>query len=387
MKHNWHEKGQYFTKNLFLQSKVYELIQNDPKCILEPSVGRGDLVDYVQSKKNDTTFDLYEIDQDIEVLKTINKSDIHFGDFLTQNIQQKYKTIIGNPPYVRTPTGNLYIHFIEKCYNLLENNGELIFIVPSDFIKLTSASKIINILMSNGTFTHIIHPHDEKLFENANIDVIVFRYCKNKELNKQVIYNDETKWLLNNNGILTFSDSLEINYKCLSEYFHIHVGLVTGKEDIFKNQSLGNIKMINDENKIEDYILVNEYPSPNKDINEYLLSNKDILLNRKIRKFTEKNWYEWGALRNIQVIKDNENNECIYVKNLTRSNKISFCDKVRYFGGGLLMMIPKEKINLQNVINYLNSNTFKENYMYSGRFKIGHKQLCNALIDPSIINK
>ena len=64
-----------------------------------------------------------------------------YGDFMKQTITKTYKTIVGNPPYVRTKKGNLYIDFTEKCYNLLDDNGELIFIVPSDFLKLTCASK------------------------------------------------------------------------------------------------------------------------------------------------------------------------------------------------------------------------------------------------------
>ena len=81
----------------------------------------------------------------------------------------------------------MYIEFTEKCYNLLDDNGELIFIVPSDFLKLTSASKLLNVMMTNGTFTHIFHPHNEKMFENASIDVIVFRYCKNSLIDKKVL--------------------------------------------------------------------------------------------------------------------------------------------------------------------------------------------------------
>ena len=121
------------------------------------------------------------------MLDNIPKNVI-YEDFIEADVKKKYKTIIGNPPFVRTTTGNLYIDFIEKCYNLLLNNGELIFIIPSDFFKLTSASKLLNIMITNGTFTHIYHPHNENLFENASIDVIVFRYCKNKKLNENLLF-------------------------------------------------------------------------------------------------------------------------------------------------------------------------------------------------------
>jgi adenine-specific DNA-methyltransferase len=118
-------------------------------------------------------------------------------------ITKKYKTIIGNPPYVKTKNGNLYIDFTRKCYELLDNNGELIFIVPSDFLKKTSAVKLLNMMIQNGTFTHIYHPNNEHLFENASIDIIIYRYCKNINIDKKILYNDKCLYLINNNGLVT----------------------------------------------------------------------------------------------------------------------------------------------------------------------------------------
>ena len=79
---------------------------------------------------------------------------------------------------LKQKTGNIYIEFIERCFDLLNENGELIFIVPSDFIKLTSCEKVINLMMENGCFTHFIYLNNESLFSKASIDVITFRYCK-----------------------------------------------------------------------------------------------------------------------------------------------------------------------------------------------------------------
>ena len=39
-----------------------------------------------------------------------------------------------------------------------------------------------------------------------------------------------------------------------------------------------------------------------------------------------------------------------------------------------------QEVDLKKIVEYLNSDTFKENYTFSGRFKIGHRQLCNASI-------
>ena len=149
-----------------------------------------------------------------------------------------------NPPYVKTKGGNLYIDFTEKCYNLLEECGELIFIIPSDFLKLTSASKLLNTMMNNGTFTHIYHPHNEKMFENASIDIIIFRYCKNNNLEKKLYYNDKLMYITNSNGLITFSteENNNNNNNYFKDYFDIYVGLVTGKEEVYKNEELGNIE-------------------------------------------------------------------------------------------------------------------------------------------------
>jgi|UniRef100_A0A6C0IN61 adenine-specific DNA-methyltransferase len=375
-----HNLGQYFTTNNELQEKVFEFILNSPSDILEPSIGQGDLINFIKDKIPTIVFDMFEIDTNIKLLDNIPKNMVVYDDFMTQQIIKTYKTIVGNPPYVRTKKGNLYIDFTEKCYNLLEDNGELIFIVPSDFLKLTSASKLLDIMMTNGTFTHIFHPHNEKMFKNASIDVIVFRYCKNSLIDKRVLYNEQLLYITNSNGLITFGEEQNISNILFQDYFDIYVGLVSGKEDVFKNEELGNIEVLNGEDKIEKYIYVKKYPYDNEKINKHLLHHKKKLIERGIRKFNENNWFEWGAPRNITTINNNIGKNCIYISNLTRKPNVAFLGKVNYFGGGLLMLKPKTKCNLNNIVSYLNSNTFKDNFVFSGRFKIGQRQLCNSFI-------
>ena len=375
-----HELGQYYTTHNELKEKVYEFILNSPNNILEPSIGRGDLITFITNRLPNIIFDMYEIDTQIKLLDNIEQDKVVYGDFMTQPITKTYKTIVGNPPYIRTKKGNLYIDFTEKCYHLLDTNGELIFIVPSDFLKLTSASKLLNIMMSNGTFTHIFHPHNEKMFANASIDVIVFRYCKNSLIEKKVLYNDKILYTSNSNGLITFDEKVNNNNVLFQDYFDIYVGLVSGKEEVYKNEELGNIEVLNGENKLEKYIYIENYPCENTKINEYLMNHKNELITRGIRKFNEKNWFEWGAPRNINTINSNIGKDCIYIYNLTRKSNVSFLGKVNYFGGGLLMLKPKKICNLNNIVLYINSATFKANFMFSGRFKIGHRQICNSYI-------
>ena len=62
--------------------------------------------------------------------------------------------------------------------------------------------------------------------------------------------------------------------------------------------------------------------------------------------------------------------------------------RVQYFGGNLLIAVPKDKSTtikkIDCIVDYINSTEFRSNYMYSGRFKIGHRNLCNGLL-PKVI--
>ncbi len=70
----------------------------------------------------------------------------------------------------------------------------------------------------------------------------------------------------------------------------------------------------------------------------------------------------------------------VYIYTITRKTKVSFIGKVNYFGGGLIMLKPKKSCNLNYINSYINSDKFKNNFIYSGRFKIGHKQISNSYI-------
>ncbi len=46
--------------------------------------------------------------------------------------------------------------------------------------------------------------------------------------------------------------------------------MISGKEDVFKNDEYGNIEILNGENKIDKYIYIEKYPSENEKLNKYL---------------------------------------------------------------------------------------------------------------------
>lgn len=75
---------------------------------------------------------------------------LYKGDYLNYNFNSKFDLIIGNPPYITNDNlnvniknkikelsgsgeGNIYYAFIIKSIDLLEEEGELIYILPYDF--------------------------------------------------------------------------------------------------------------------------------------------------------------------------------------------------------------------------------------------------------------
>ena len=234
-------------------------------------------------------------------------------------------------------------------------------------------------MINKGHFTHIYHPNDESLFKEASVDVIVFRYLK-KNVNNITLFNNKELYLNEKNGIITFSKiNINNNTPILSDYFEVSVGLVNGKEEVYKNEEIGNFNILTEENIYTKYIYINEYPSGKEEIDNHLLKNKKILIERKIKKFNENNWWDWGAPRNITKMQNYKDQDCIYIRPYTRNDKVAFAGKVDYFAG-LIMLRPKKKCDINKIIDYLNSEEFKFNYIYSGRFKIGHRQLCNSYL-------
>ena len=377
--------GQYFTVSETLQQYVFNRVKHKGSMLLEPSFGAGHLLSIFKTYDENYPMTCYEIDAEVKPVVSWNTHQtVIYGDFLTQQIPTKYKTVIGNPPYVKQKGGkNLYITFLERCFDLLESGGEMIMIVPSDFLKLTSAAPLLISMTEQGAFTDFLFPNDETLFPGANVDVVAFRYEKGCGSDTALVNGQERRVLVNQ-GIVTFATSENIGDGTgkvrIEDVCHVYVGIVSGRDEIYR-VPFGNIQVLQDKDKVESYIYTEQFPTNDLRINDHLEKNKAALLERKIRKFTEKNWFEWGAPRNITSIQKYWGKSCIYVRNMTRQKTVAFMGNVQYFGGTLLCLVPKEEgCDLQKICDTLNSAEFQKDYIYAGRFKIGHKQVSNVFV-------
>jgi adenine-specific DNA-methyltransferase len=126
------------------------------------------------------------------------------ADFFTYPEAEQFETIIGNPPYVKARDilpgtrrhfssqlldghANLYLHFFEKCIRHLRPGGELIFIVPREFTKLTAARRLNAFLFEEGDITDFIELGDARVFGEHTPNCAIFRFERGRRERHPVV--------------------------------------------------------------------------------------------------------------------------------------------------------------------------------------------------------
>lgn len=367
--------GQIFTS--FNMASFMLLLLKNKGSILEPSCGKGVFTNLIKKITNN----YIGIEKDTDIYNSLeDKENILNIDFFDFSEDNKFDSILGNPPYVSGKNilidtkskllkynlqekTNLYIYFIFKCIKHLNENGELIFIVPRDFINQTTAIKLNTYLYENGYFTHFFDYGDEKIFNGVSLNICVFRYEKNN-LKKQENILVETKngmqKMFFNNGMFNFSERKTV--KNNNDYFMVKVGAVSGMDAIYKDEVFGDTDFVCsstfDTGKTCKYIY--------KDIknNKKILENKEILIKRKIKKFNDNNWFEWGRDVNFFVGKKR-----IYVNSKTRKINPFFINDCDYYDGSIIAIYPLFDCKIEDLKNKLNDIDWKEyGFISGGRF-------------------
>ena len=262
---------------------------------------------------------------------------------------------------------NLYLFFIHKCIQHLKDNGELIFIVPRDFLKATSSIKLNQYIYDNGTITDFIDLGDKKIFKDACPNCVIFRFEKNnfdRTTNKNKIFTVV-------NGQIFFVDK---NYSVkFSDLFFVKVGAVSGADKYFINEK-GNKDFVCSTTCKTGKTRKMFYNIDNAELRKY----KDILIQRKIKHFTEDDWYMWG--RKYHESDDNR----IYVNSKTRNPNPFFFHECKAYDGSILAIFPKFKTTTKQckeLAEQLNGVDWDElGFVCDGRFLFSQKALENCLL-------
>ena len=400
LKNKKKQLGQFWTP-LNIIEQMLELRCNFGN-VLEPSVGSGAIYQHLPSAVG------------IEIDPKFGSSEIIIMDFfdLPSNAV-KFNTIIGNPPYVRfqdilpstkqklnmqmfNASSNLYLFFIEKCIRHLKRHGELIFIVPRDFLKATSARKLNEFIFEQGTITDFIDfGGDVKIFEDASPSCCIFRFEKDNFARK-TLFVDKTNELFSGgverdfsikNGQLLFTGLEQYPVK-FSDLFFVKVGAISGANDIFKHDEYG-IPFVTSRTyksgKTENYIYLQDVKiSNNSKEFKYLRKFKKELLKRKICEFTKANWWKWG--RGFY----NSDLRRIYVNCLLRTNNNSpfFIHECKCYDGSILAIFPlNQNLNIVDLCIALNNVNWKAlGFMDAKRYRFTQNSLENAMLPPEFMD-
>ena len=301
-------------------------------------------------------------------------------DFFDYPELEKFATIIGNPPYVRyrdiaadtrvkldagllDRRANLFLFFIEKALRHLLPGGELIFITPRDFCKLTAARKLNEMLFRAGTVTHYEELGDAKVFAGASPNCAIWRF----EMGNMTRRMDDGRAFRCVNGQLYFGATCGA---ALGDSLEVKVGAVSGADRVFTDRRNGTRDFVCSETAKTGRtrrMIYNQYHS-------VLVPHKEALMRRGIRKFGENNWWEWGRL-----YPENDRPR-IYVNGKTRNPRPFFRHSSTAYDGSVLALFLRDAdADPDKICDRLNDVDWRElGFVCDNRFIFSQRSLETA---------
>jgi len=369
--------GQVFTPDAIVRTML-DLRANQGRT-LEPAAGEGAFSHHLPGCVA------------IELDARIAPPGARVMDFFDFPLTERFDTIIGNPPYVRCQDiapetrarldselfdrrSNLFLFFIEKSIRHLTDGGELIFIVPREFIKLTSAAKLNDWLYSQGTISHWCETGDTRLFMDAIPNCAIFRFVRG-DFSRRTLWRrfGDTQWntrkMVHLQGQIAFTHA----HLCvpLADLFEVKVGGVSGADEIYTHPE-GNLELVCSRTATTGKTRRMIYNIRHS----HLEPHKETLLARRIQKFDESNWWKWGRDYHKSAA------ERIYVNGRTRNKRPFFKHPCKAYDGSILALFPKTEMNIDCAIELFNDAVPWEElgFVVDGRYLFTQRSLATLIL-------
>ena len=333
--------GQVFTPPNVV-AFMLDLCQNRGR-ILEPSSGDGAFFTTLTEQGRDCV--------GIELDPRVAPPGARVMDFFDYPETERFDSIIGNPPYVRyqdiadntkaklrsplfDKRSNLFLFFIEKCVRHLNPGGELVFIVPREFFKLTAAKKLNAWLYEQGSITHFFETGDVRIFGEHTPNCAIFRFEKGRFDRRMA---DGRTFTEVDGQLMFLRNDHQVRF---SDIFTVKVGAVSGADSIYTHPA-GNMEFV-----CSKTIETGETRRMLYGITHpHLEQHKTELLARRVREFDESNWWEWGRKFPLNRLPR------IYVNGRTRKPTPFFLHDCLNFDGSILALFPRHtQINRRDLI-------------------------------------
>jgi adenine-specific DNA-methyltransferase len=312
-------------------------------AVLEPSSGAGNIFYKIKDRK----VTALELDEETA------HEEAEIIDFFAYDTSNKFDSIIMNPPYLKfrdipegtkklpefikstrlIKSGNLYAYFIEKAIKHLTANGEIIALIPSDWVNSTSGIALRSYMDCIGNVTDCIDLSGKKIFDGCSPDTHIMRFTLDKNEHRELK-------LECNNYIRNFIHGIPLMY-----YANIHVGCVQKRKRYSPIFGSAHIELVTSKTRLTgktDYVNLNQdwIRQPNG-------IEAKIFVNCKTR----------------------------------RTNPFFTLGKSYQFDGGVLGIIPKFGVNTYDLLDKLNNADWENQFMFSGgRYQFSQRNLREALI-------
>ena len=286
------ENGIYFTPPKTVNKTIHllEPYMKNIFNILEPSCGSCEYILSLNEKYKNIKITGIELNNTIyESIKSIENTNIKIynENFLEYREDKKYDLIIGNPPYfVMKKTDvdnqyykyfegrpNIFILFIIKSLNILNDNGILRFVLPKSFSNCLYYDKTRKYINDNYQILHIIENKDSYIETNQETITLIIKKT-NEDINN-------TEYIINIQGFSIFGTpenivklkSLYLNSSTLN-----NLGFIVNVGNIVWNQCKN--ELTNDSNKT---LLIYSSDIKNKrlEIQSYSNDSKKNYIDRK----------------------------------------------------------------------------------------------------------
>tara|TARA_A100001015_G_scaffold136661_1_gene151583 strand:+ start:4966 stop:6207 length:1242 start_codon:yes stop_codon:yes gene_type:complete len=321
-------------------SKLMASKLNNKGTILEPSVGSGNLLKYI-NLENYEYVDIFEIKKEyLDIIPSHKKINIYNCDFIKKHIDTKYDNIIMNPPYIKTQDLSkdyrnylktnfdilkngiidIYYAFIIKCVDLLKTNGIFVSITPNAYLYNKSSIRLRKYLFDNKYIQEIIDFNDKKVFPNNSVYCCITIFSKTDKQhiiynNRKILYTDIIKnyslFNTTSNNNLKLKNICKIRYgiATLRDKIYIHSTKLYD-EPCWKKITKGNTEKFiiypyNQGVIIDEEIFSQENPFTYN----YLLSKKVELSKRDKGNKKYPKWYSYGRTQSLKYSKK----KCIYI--------------------------------------------------------------------------
>ncbi len=189
-----------------MADRLVEMIDFQPKKILELGCGSGLLTENLVKKFDTTTFDAIDIVEDCEkYIKEISPNiNFYHSDIETFNFQNKYDLIISNAVFQWVEDLPLFIESLKKCLN---PNGILLFSTFGtdnllEISKLTGEGLMYRTVQELNSLLHPQEIYEDKILLNFDTPKDVLKHLKytgvnaisNKHWTKSDLKNFENEY-------------------------------------------------------------------------------------------------------------------------------------------------------------------------------------------------